>query len=402
MPTTPTGKTANKALARRIKQHVIGRRQSFYVVTQPGLESLCRDELAALENPPPAMSLSTGGVGFEERLTFCYQANLRSRTASRVLMRIGRFKAHHFDRLVERTRTIPWELYLKPMTRPEVRVATHHSKLYHSRAVAERIQAAVAERLRSPGDDTADCTAEKPNQRLWARIENDQVVLSLDSSGQHLHKRGLKTGGRAPLRETLAAAALIWSGYQPGMVLCDPMSGSGTFAMEAASIAKQIPPGWRRTFAFMDWPAFRPPHWQYLRKQAAARFHLFSQPRIFASDRSRNAVDHLKATLNGSDLTDAIDLQRWDFFDLTGAAISNHPGLIALNPPYGRRLGKQEATARLIGEILHKLQGDFRGWQMLMVLPGKRYVRQIPFKTKSLPVTHGGRPVWLTTGKVPS
>ena len=149
MPSTQYMENSGKALARRIKQRVIGRPQSDYVVTQPGFEALCRDELAALEDPPQEIYLSTGGVSFEARLTTCYQANLMCRTASRVLMRIASFKARHFDMLVERTRAIPWELYLNPMTMVDVQVSIHHSKLYHSRAVAERIQIATAERLRS-------------------------------------------------------------------------------------------------------------------------------------------------------------------------------------------------------------------------------------------------------------
>jgi putative N6-adenine-specific DNA methylase len=102
-----------------------------------------------------------------------------------------------------------------------------------------------------------------------------------------------------------------------------------------------------------------------------------------------------------SGLADAIDLQRRDFFDLTGAAISTKTGLIVLNPPYGRRIGKPEATSRLIGEILHKLQRDFGGWQVLMVLPEKHLIRQFPFIVRSLTVMHGGRPVWLAAGSVP-
>jgi putative N6-adenine-specific DNA methylase len=110
----------------------------------------------------------------------------------------------------------------------------------------------------------------------------------------------------------------------------------------------------------------------------------------------------LAALLPDSGLADAIDLQRRDFFDLSAPAIGRRKGLVALNPPYGRRLGKPEATPRLIGEILRKLQRDFRGWRMLVVLPEKRLIRQVPFSVQSRRVMHGGRPVWVTTGNVPS
>ena len=400
---TTTIDTNNKALARRIKQHVVGRPQDFYVVTLPGLESLCRSELAALEDPPLELILSKGGVSFKGRLTSCYQANLMCRTASRILMRIQRFKARHFDELEERTRAIPWELYLDLEAPLDVRVSIRQSKLYHSQAVSERILKAVSERLALHGRKDADAGRKRLPQCLWARLQEDRITLSLDSSGDHLHKRGIKTlGGRAPLRETLAAAALLQAGFDGDTVLCDPMCGSGTFAIEAAMIVKQIPPGVRRSFAFMDWPAFRPSHWQYLLNQAAARTPLLTKPQIYASDRSRTAVNQLATLLPESDLADAIDLQRKDFFDLSPPATGKRGGLITLNPPYGRRLGKPEATPRLIGEILGKLQRDFRGWRMLLVLPEQGLIRQIPFAFKSYTVMHGGRPVWIAIGNVPS
>jgi len=401
--TMPPIDTTNKALSRRIKQHVIGRPQEFYVVTLPGLESLCRRELAALDDPPSEPTLSKGGVSFNGRLTSCYQANLMCRTASRILMRIQRFKARHFDALEERTRAIPWELYLNVQAPLDVRVSTRQSKLYHSQAVAERILKAVSERLIHHGRNTADTAREGRTQCLWTRLQADQVTLSLDSSGDQLHKRGIKTrGGRAPLRETLAAAALIQAGFRSDTVLCDPMCGSGTFAIEAAMIVKQVPPGAQRAFAFMDWPAFRPSHWQYLHDQANARMTPPSKPQIYVSDRSRTAVDLLTALLPESGLADVIDLQRQDFFTMTAPATGGRRGLVALNPPYGRRLGQPEATPRLIGEILRKLQRDFRGWRMLLVLPDKRLVRQVPFSIKSYAVMHGGRPVWLAIGNVPA
>jgi putative N6-adenine-specific DNA methylase len=192
------------------------------------------------------------------------------------------------------------------------------------------------------------------------------------------------------------------AGFDSETVLCDPMCGSGTFALEAAMMVKQFPPGGQRSFAFMDWPAFRTPHWDYLRNRAGVPTPPPPGPRIHASDRSRTAVDQLAALLPASGLADAIDLQQGDFFDLSAPATGPRRGLIALNPPYGRRLGQPEATPRLIGEILHKLQRDFRGWRMLMVLPAQRLVRQVPFPVDALAVMHGGRPVWLTIGNVPS
>jgi len=391
-----------KALARRIKQHVIGRDQQFYAVAPPGLESVCRRELAGLGDPPAETIQRRGGVAFAGRLTTCYQANLMCRTASRILMRIQSFKVRDFESLEERTGTIPWELYLKGNAALQVRVSTHASRLYHRDAVAERILNAVTRRLAPYSSSTAPGSSpDTPVQRIWARLQDDRLTLSLDSSGDHLHKRGVKThGGPAPLRETLAAAGLMLAGFDRETVLCDPMCGSGTFAIEAAMMVKQIPPGWYRTFAFMDWPGFRLSHWQYLRRQAAPPPDTVEEPRIFAADRSRTAVGQLAALLHDADLGKVIDLQQQDFFDRAAPDLGRRRGLIALNPPYGQRLGKPEAMPRLIGEILRKLQRDFIGWQVLLVLPDKRLLRQVPFAVVSYRVVHGGRPVWLAMGSV--
>lgn len=397
--TDTAGKTA-KALARRVRQQVIGRSQAFFAVTLPGLEALCRGELAALHAPPETMALETGGVRFQGRLSTCYLANLACRTGTRILMRIARFKAAHFNALEKGVRAVPWELYLNGGTPPMVRVSSRKSKLYHRDAVAQRIRNAVGERLTAKAmpavkapDHVAPC--------LWARLQNDRLALSLDSSGAPLHKRGIKTqGGPAPLRETLAAGILMLAGYDGRMPLCDPMTGSGTFALEAAMMLKRMPPGWHRSFAFMDWPSFRRPHWEYLRRQTAEPMRMVAGPTIWASDRSRTAVAHLAERLTGSQLADAIDLQRRDFFDIDVSALGKGGGLVVLNPPYGRRLGRPGATPRLVGEILHKLQLDFRGWRAALVLPEKRLLRQFPFAITTHRIVHGGKPAWLAIGTI--
>jgi putative N6-adenine-specific DNA methylase len=388
------------ALARRIRQHLIGRPQVFFAVTLPGLARLCREELAALPDAPRDMAVDTGGVRFEGRLTTCYQANLMCRTPTRILMRVARFKAAHFGALQKGVCAVPWELLLNNEAPLAVQVSTRQSKLYHRGAVAERIVSAVQKRL-SVGPVPAIAAPVKSGACLWARLHQDQLTLSLDSSGDPLYKRGIKIqGGPAPLRETLAAAILMLAGYDGQRPLCDPMCGSGTFAIEAAMMLKQIPPGWYRSFAFMDWPAFREPHWRYLRREAGGAIEALPQPAIWASDRSRSAVAQLAERLAGSDLNDAIDLQRRDFFDLKGAALSARGGLVVLNPPHGRRLGQPGTMSRLLGEILHKLQLDFRGWRTALLLPQKRLLGRLPFPSTVHRLIHGGKPAWLAIGTI--
>jgi len=202
---TPASDTTRKALSRRIKQHVIGRPQDFYTITLPGLETLCRSELAALEDPPADLRVSKGGVAFQGRLTSCYQANLMCRTASRVLMRIQQCKARHFDELEERVRAVPWELYLKTDASFEVRASIRRSKLYHSQAVSERILKAVSARLVLHGRKDADTGREGPVQCIWARLQEDRgkqtgsrksKSWNRDAGGREVMNHAAPQGGR--------------------------------------------------------------------------------------------------------------------------------------------------------------------------------------------------------------
>ena len=170
--------------------------------------------------------------------------------------------------------------------------------------------------------------------------------MSIDSSGAHLHKRGLKRHpGKAPFRETIAAAALLLAGYNGLKPLIDPMCGTGTFSLEAALIAKNIPPGWFRKFAFMKWPAFGQAQWDYLKRQCAKQFSDKKSPLIFASDKDPSACRRLENCLARYHLTDVIKVSNIKFFDFIPHEVTKQTGWIALNPPYGRRLGNREKAS---------------------------------------------------------
>lgn len=146
------------------------------------------------------------------------------------------------------------------------------------------------EELKSVGISTENATLSKEDitlfpQQLFVRAVNDQLTVSIDSSGDMLYKRGLKIqGGKAPIRETTAASILALAGYHIGEPLIDPMCGTGTFSLEGAMIANHIPAGWYRNFAFMGWPCFKPSRWKHIRREAKGRITRLTKPVIFASD----------------------------------------------------------------------------------------------------------------------
>lgn len=384
-------------LEKRIKRHVIGPEQDCFAVTLPGHESLCAHEIKSLSDTVCVKEVLKGGVGFSGRLTDVYLANLHVRTAGRVLIRLERFKATNFNQLESRTRNMAWELYLPPGGLPEFNVTTHHSRLYHSQAVAEHVHVGISARWSELGISPTPVK----DQTLFVRLQDDGVTLSLDSSGAPLYRRGLKTHkAHAPLRETMAAAILKIAGFRPDMPLVDPMCGSGTFSLEAALMAKNIPPGIFRDFGFQQWPAFRPRQWAHLKKIAGRQIRRQVVPLIWASDSDELSCTRLSDCLGRNHLEDAVTVSQRDFFSIQPEQTATAPGLVVLNPPYGQRLLKQGDVEKRYKDICFKLKTDFRGWQVAMLVPKAVSAKRLGLSLKPMRMDHGGIQLTLLVGKI--
>lgn len=390
---------ADKALQKRIRRHVRGRVHRFFAVTGPGLESLCQAELAGLCLDMSEGGAETGGVAFSGRPVDCWRANLHLRTASRVLMRLDRFKAEHFSRFKQKIAAIPWELFLYGDRPPRIRVTVRGSRLYHSQAVAQRLSQGIQKRFADPPFLAAP--AEIPGQTVFVRGLKDRFTVSLDSSGKTLYQRGIKAqGGTAPLRETLAAAALKLAGYTGKEPLLDPMCGSGSFALEAAMMASDIPAGWFREFAFMGWPCFEGRRWEYLRQIAGQAIGRPKAP-ILASDRDPAVCQALSRQLAKTGLSDAIQVAARDFFDFSPGELGMEPGLVALNPPYGLRLGRPEQTAAFFAAVIRHLKTGYRGWKLALIVPDRLLLPTLDLKTPRIhPFFHGGLSPLLLTARL--
>jgi putative N6-adenine-specific DNA methylase len=360
-------------------------------------------------------------VEFEGRLEDCYLANLNLRSANRILMRIHTFKSSNFRKLEKKLLDIPWELYLHAGRQPKVHVTTKHCRLRHSGAIAEKIRTTIASpTTRKAGG--SDFTAiggkrqghEVPQslksnavwktqsdkkmtkiasteQNIYVRGIDDSFTVSIDSSGNLLYRRGLKKhAGKAPLRETIAAAALLLAGYDGRDPLLDPMCGSGTFSLEGALMAKRIPAGWFRDFAFMGWPSFRPKRWNYMRRQAESQFIKPDRPLIFASDTDSGACQKLERCVQKYSMSDAVQVNSRDFFDLDLRELTERAGVICINPPYGRRLGGRNQSEKFFQTICKRLKQEYRGWNLVLFAPSRKLAGTLPFQTKSYPILHGG------------
>jgi putative N6-adenine-specific DNA methylase len=393
-------------LEKRIKRHITGRVHSFFIAVTPGLEALCLEELQSLPLPNPVFSSVRGGIELEGRLHDCYLLNLHLRTASRVLMRIAGFKASNFGNLEKKLLSIPWELYLTRSAIPLISTSTKHSRLYHKEAIDERVMASIlnrsnlAEFLESPE------LKESYAQQIFIRVVDDHFTLSLDSSGDLLYKRGLKEHNTiAPIRETLAAAALKMAGYKGDEPLLDPMSGSGTFSIEAAMTATRTPAGLYRNFAFVDWPGFGAERWLHIKKESQKEIVDLKPFSIIASEKDQRLYTALKERMDKFDLSKHITVINMDFFDIKRKDLSvmfktKQSGLVIINPPYGVRLGTKKAGRELFRNIIKKLQSDFKGWRYALFVHDQNLIREVPFKKSSLLLDHGGLKLALLTGTV--
>ncbi len=388
-------------LQKRIRRHIVGRQREFFIATRPGMEAMGMAELKSLLPQIETASVVSGGVTFSGRMVDCYRANLQLRTVGRVLMRIADFKATNFRQLARETTGIPWELYLHKQANPEIRVSARGSRLYHKKAIIQHMAPTIRERLLRFGMDPDEPPDSTMNQMIFVRVRDDRFGLSIDSSGPALYKRGMKTGRAiAPIRESIASAILRLSGYTGTGPLIDPMCGSGTFSLEGAMVAKQIPPGWFRDFAFMDWPAFRPRQWAFLKKEAGKAISRATRPRIFASDADEKACGRLRRVVDDHRLADIIHVSTQDFFELSPQELTDQVGWVVINPPYGRRIGNRRDSDKLFRDICSRLRQAYLGWKLALIGPRRDLEDAIPSSLTTHSLHHGGLRLLLFEGTI--
>ncbi len=374
---------------------------SYFAVTAPGLEAFTALELRRLGLLPEgfAADKTEGGVPFTGDLDALYRANLQLRTASRVLVRLGTFYAGTFSELRAKAGRLDWKRYLTPGQPVAVRVTCHKSKLYHSDAVAERVAGAIADKLgrpvsrRKPGDEEA----ENPPQLIVVRLVNDQCTISIDSSGELLHRRGYRQAvAKAPLRETLAAAMLLASGWDMRLPVLDPFCGSGTIAIEAALLALNVSPGRNRHFAFMDWPGFDAKNWEAIRAETKPALGL---PVIQASDRDAGAVRMAQENAERAGVA-----QHVQFTCRAVSAIDppdEQPGWVVTNPPYGLRVSEGKDLRNLYAQFGNVLRAKCPGWQVAILCNDLKLLGQTGIKLDTaLSFVNGGVNVKVARGRV--
>jgi putative N6-adenine-specific DNA methylase len=359
----------------------MSRTHDFYAVTPPGLETIAAMELSELAAHD--IALEKGGIAFSGTDALMARVNLRARTLTRVLMRLDQFKALSFPELYNKARRIDWSRFVPPGAAVSVQAACHGSRLLHSGRVEETVAAAIADRL---GHSPASSTEQE--QQVYVRIDKDVVTVSLDSSGDRLDRRGYRLHpGHAPLRESIAAALLLWANWEAQTPLMVPMCGAGTLAIEAAWIAMRRAPNLDRRFPYQAWPSMPERRWQRVLEKAGTMQQDAIPVPIHASDLDTAVLEVARANAEQAQVSEAITFSHADVRTLQPVADA---GLIICNPPYGQRLGHD--ARRLYREIGRRLQEDFGGWQRIVLVPDTACTRALGLPvSRRLAFRHGGQ-----------
>lgn len=387
-------------LERRIKRWAWAPDHQFFAATAPGLEEFCAAELAALgmDNIAP----EPGGVAFTGRLDAAYQANLWLRTAIRVLLRLADFRVRTWRDLSHQAARIPWDVFLSPGQEIEVQVTLNQSNLKHSGRVGEEVALRAGQAMRDLGlEPPRTAAASATAQRIMVRATDRRAIISLDTSGQHLHRRGYrKAAGPAPLREDLAAGLLALCQHGPDQPLADLMCGAGTLAIEACLMARGLPPGLQRDFAMLSWPAHREATWNHLTAKAAAAAPADTPAPVVARDRSAHTLRAAAANAQRAGVADNIAMKTADFFSTPAPNFEG--GLLVLNPPYGKRLGDQKQAENFHRRLGATLRKDYKGWLVGVVLHQAAWADLLRLKERArITVPHGGLQVTMLHGRVP-
>ena len=356
----------------------------IFLVATPGLETALVDEAAQAGFEAPR--ILAGGVAIMGGWKDVWRANLELRGATRVLARLGAFRAPHLAQLDKRARKFPWGEFLPKGATVSVEASCKASRIYHSKAAEQRIATALAEEF------GAKIAAQAPIA-IMARIEDDLCTISVDTSGELLHKRGHKQAmAKAPMRETMAAMFLRQCGYDGTMPLLDPMCGSGTFVIEAAEMAAGLKPGRARHFAFEQLKSFDAKIWAEMhgKNEMKTPAHM-----CFGRDLDPGSIRMSRENAARANVENFTQFSQCDIRDLTPP--EGPTGLVIINPPYGTRIGEKRGLNALHATLGYTLRTRFQGWRVGLITSDNALAgaTDLPFAPAGPPVSHGGLKVKL-------
>lgn len=331
----------------------------FFAPCPRGLETVLSEELESIGAQD--IKKTYGGVSFKGPFSLCYEVNLKSRIASRVLWQVHHGLYRNEQDIYQAAHDLPWPNWFSVHCRIKVRVEAQYCLLNSLDFITLRIKDAICDKFRKVRGLRPSVDTSSPDFRIHAFLNAKDVILYLDTSGEPLFKRGLrKISGSAPLRENLAAGLLYLSGWKPDQALMDPMCGTGTILMEAAQMARNIAPGLDRRFAFQKLTSYDPATWRRLyqdrRSQAAP-----SKPlAIYGCDKQSLTIKAVQTNLKAAGFSDSITIQETDIANIYPPS---ERGIIVTNPPYGVRTGNPKQLATFYPQFGDVLKQRFPGWR---------------------------------------
>jgi len=338
----------------------------WVATTGYAMEGALAQEIRSLGYTP--VDIQTSRVTFEGDINAGARCCLWLRTAGRVRLVAGQFKATTFDELFDGVRAIPWkELVLREGKLP-VTARCVSSRLASVPSVQSVVKKAIVQSFNTPLPERG---AAYP---VEAHIFKDTVTISIDITGDPLHKRGYRSlNGEAALRETLAASLVLFSGWQQPLQLVDPFCGSGTICIEAAMIAQRIAPGLDRHFGAEQWPQIDACIWQDAREEARAAQLPGLERRIIGSDIDEKALEYARYHARKAGVAGSIHFQNADALQLTSSRKYGH---IITNPPYGKRLGEKQDAERLM-EQMEPVFSKLDTWSVHIITADEQLERRL-------------------------
>src|SRR6516225_4059666 len=329
--------------------------ERYFATCGRGIEPVLADELRALGAAD--VEPGRGGVHFAGDLALLYRANLWLRTAIRVLRPVLEADVHSPDELYDAVRSLDWSRYLTPEHTLAIDCNVRDSHITHSKYAALRVKDAICDQFVQRCGRRPSVDVDEPMVGLNLHIYRDRAVLSLDSSGESLHKRGYRPiQTRAPLNEALAAALVLLTGYRGERPFADPLCGSGTLPIEAAWIALRRPPGLtRKRFGFQGWMDYDVQLWTALRDEARRGVGRALPATVTGSDLRGDAVAMAINNARAAGIGHLLRFSKRDVRDFQPPPDS--PGVLLCNPPYGERIGEEKdlfALYRLLGEVFRQ------------------------------------------------
>ncbi len=330
----------------------------FFATCPRGLESILAKELKQCGGRD--IKKTDGGVAFSGNLATCYEANLHSRIATRILMRVGRGEYQTEDDLYRAAMRINWPNWFAVRHDFMVKVTAVRCPLKSLEFITLRVKDAVVDKFRQAVDERPSIDTRDPAVRIHVFLTARQYQYYVDTSGQPLFQRGNRQATvEAPLRENLAAGILQLIQWEPEIPLLDPMCGSGTFLIEAAMIAQGIAPGLNRDFGFEKLKNFESDTWKKIKNKALKQVKPNSFQYIYGSDVNAKAINASKKNLHGADLGGVVELTQQNFTEIKAP---HEKGFMVANPPYGVRLEEEDVLAALYPKMGEVLKREFAGW----------------------------------------